>query len=50
MYALRVIYDYAMRQIDICVEPGEFMNQYGIPDWMLDDTKSLFKKNDDLVF
>lgn len=33
-----------MNQIDAPYEPCEFIDQFGIPEWMNDDTTILFKK------
>ena len=50
LYSLNLIYGYASNQFDTFEEPIQFIQQYGIPDRMLEDTYQLFKKNDDLVF
>ena len=50
LYSLNLIYGYASNQFDTFEEPIQFIQQYGIPDRMLDDAYRLFKKNDDLVF
>ena len=50
LYSLNLIYGYASNQFDTFDEPIQFIQQYGIPDRMLDDAYRLFKKNDDLVF
>lgn len=50
LYSLNLIYGYASNQFDNFEEPIQFIQQYGIPDRMLEDTYQLFKKNDDLVF
>ena len=50
LYSLNLIYGYASNQFDNFEEPVQFIEQYGIPDRMLDDAYRLFKKNDDLVF
>ena len=50
LYSLNLIYGYASNQFDNFEEPVQFIQQYGIPDRMLDDAYRLFKKNDDLVF
>lgn len=50
LYSLNLIYGYASNQFDNFEEPVQFIQQYGIPDRMLEDTYQLFKKNDDLVF
>ena len=50
LYSLNLIYGYASNQFDNFEEPVQFIQQYGIPDRMLDDTYYLFKKNNDLVF
>ena len=50
LYSLNLIYGYASNQFDTFEEPVQFIQQYGIPDRMLEDTYQLFKKNDDLVF
>lgn len=50
LYSLNLIYGYASNQYDSYEEPIQFIQQYGIPDRMLNDAFRLFKKNDDLVF
>lgn len=50
LYSLNLIYGYASNQFDNFEEPVQFIQQYGIPDRMLDDAYRLFEKNNDLVF
>ena len=50
LYSLDLIYGYASNQFDNFEEPVQFIQQYGIPDRMLDDAYRLFEKNNDLVF
>lgn len=50
LYSLNLIFDYAMAQCDPVYEPIEFMQQYGIPERMLNDTVKLFRNNYDLLF
>ena len=50
LYSLNLIYGYASNQFDNFEEPVQFIQQYGIPDRMLDDAYHLFEKNNDLVF
>ena len=50
LYSLNLIYRYASNQFDNFEEPVQFIQQYGIPDRMLDDAYRLFEKNNDLVF
>ena len=50
LYSLNLIYGYASNQFDTFDEPIQFIQQYGIPDRMLDDAYRLFEKNNDLVF
>ena len=50
LYSLNLIYGYASNQFDTFEEPVQFIQQYGIPDRMLDDAYRLFEKNNDLVF
>lgn len=38
LYSLNIIYDYAAEQFDTFEEPIQFIQQYGIPFRMLDDT------------
>ena len=44
IFSLKMIFDYAMNQIDAPSEPCDFIDQFGIPAWMYDDTMILFKK------
>lgn len=48
--SLKVIFNYAALQYDCFNEPIQFMQQYGIPYRMLNDTVKLFRDNDDLLF
>ena len=50
LYSLNLIYGYASNQFDNFEEPVQFIQQYGIPDRMLNDAYRLFEKNNDLVF
>lgn len=50
LYSLNIIYDYAAEQFDTFEEPIQFVQQYGIPFRMLDDTLELFKGNNKLGF
>ncbi|WEV40314.1 M48 family metalloprotease [Lactobacillus sp. ESL0681] len=50
LYSLNLIFDYATIQYDSFEEPHDFMQQYGIPNRMFDDTVDLFRNNDDLLF
>lgn len=50
LYSLNIIYDYAAEQFDTFEEPIQFVQQYGIPFRMLDDTIELFKGNNKLGF
>ena len=50
LYSLNLIYGYASSQFDTFEEPVQFIQQYGIPNRMLDDAYRLFEKNSDLVF
>lgn len=50
LFSLNIIFEYATLQYDSYEEPIQFIQQYGIPDRMLNDAFRLFKKNDDLVF
>ena len=50
LYSLNLIYGYASNQFDNFEEPVQFIQQYGIPNRMLDDAYRLFEKNNDLVF
>lgn len=48
LYSLNLLYNYALDHGNTFDEPIEFMHQYGIPMEMLDDTKQLFNRNNDL--
>lgn len=50
LFSLNIIFEYATLQYDSFEEPIQFIQQYGIPNRMLDDAYRLFKKNNDLVF
>lgn len=45
IFSVKLIYDYSCRKGDCFQEPGFFMQAYGIPDWLSDATKSLFKQD-----
>ncbi|WEV43005.1 hypothetical protein OZX56_05505 [Lactobacillus sp. ESL0684] len=50
LYSLNTIFDYATKQYSSYEEPIQFMQQYGIPNRMFDDTVDLFRNNNDLLF
>ncbi|MBA1392968.1 hypothetical protein EQ500_03650 [Lactobacillus sp. XV13L] len=50
LYSLNLIFDYAAQQFNTFNEPGVFMEQYGIPYRMFDDTVKLYKRRNDLLF
>lgn len=50
LYSLNLIYNYAANQFDNFEEPIQFIQQYGIPLRMLDDTIDLYKRNNRLGF
>lgn len=50
LYSLELIYDYAASQFSTFNEPGVFMEQYGIPYRMFDDTVKLYERRTDLLF
>lgn len=49
-YSLELIYDYAANQFSTFNEPCVFMEQYGIPYRMFDDTVKLYERRTDLLF
>lgn len=49
LYSLNLIYNYAEAHFNYFEEPGDFMQQYGIPARMLKDVTDLFNKNNDLI-
>ncbi len=50
LYGLNLIWDYASSHGYTCEEPGEFMQQFGIPERLHDDVSRKFESNDDLIF
>ena len=50
LYSLELIYDYAASQFSTFNEPGVFIEQYGIPYRMFDDTVKLYERRTDLLF
>lgn len=44
-YSLKLIYKYSIEQGNHFEEPYQFIEQFGIPERMLSDAKTLFKEN-----
>lgn len=48
--SLELIFDYAVKRGNTFNSPQEFVENYGIPERMLEPAKELFEKDNDLIF